>query len=62
MVPALLVPHMHKYNIIYTTTSITVYQSNTSHEMSMKYNTPTPVQSRQTDTKYNIIPNQIQAQ
>jgi len=53
---------MHKYDVIYTITSITVHQSDTSHGMSTEYNTPTPVQSHHTDTNYNTIPNPIQDQ
>jgi len=61
-VPALLVPHMHKYDVIYTITSITVFQSDTSQDMSTQDNTPTPIQSHWTDTKYNTMQNPIQAQ
>jgi len=62
MVHELLVSLMYKYDVIYTITSITVHQSGAYYDMSIEYNTPTPVQSRQTDTKYNTIPNSIQAQ
>ena len=41
------------HGMFYTITSITVYQSDISQDMSTEYNTPTPVQSHQTDTKYN---------
>ena len=46
-----LVPYMHKYDVIYTITSIIVYQL--SHDMSTEYNTSTPVKSHRTDTNYN---------
>jgi len=46
---------MHKYDAIYTITSITVHQSDTSQDMSTEYNTPTPVQSHWTNIKYNTI-------
>jgi len=48
--------------MFYIVASITVYQSNTSQDMSTEYNTPTPVQSHWTDTKYNTIPILIQVQ
>jgi len=51
---------MHNSDAIYTITSITVHQSDTSQDMSTEYNTPILVQSHRTDTKYNIIPILIQ--
>ena len=43
------------YDMFYNITCITVYQSDTSQDMSTEYNTPNP-QSHRTDTKYNTIP------
>jgi len=46
--------------MFYTIASITVYQFDTSQDMSTEYNTPIPEQSQRTDTKYNTIPILIQ--
>jgi len=53
---------MHKYDVIYTIISIIVHKCDTSHDMSIEYNTSTSIESHWTDTKYNTIPNLIQAQ
>ena len=50
------------HEMFFTITSIAVYQSDTSQGMSTEYNTPTPVQSHWTDTKYNTILILIQVQ
>ena len=48
--------------MFYIITSITLHRPDTSQDMSTEYNTPTPLQSHRTNTKYNIIPILIQVQ